>query len=71
MKNDLCDSLLKFTVDVKLYLRTMKNTIETMGMKRQSIKAASSSVANYEESQGISHKTRFQDKSRYITKRNA
>jgi len=27
-KNDLCDRLFKFAVDVTLYLRTVKNTIE-------------------------------------------
>lgn len=51
-KYDLCERLLKFTVDVILYLRTVKNTTETMDMKRQIVKAASSSGANYEESQG-------------------
>jgi len=33
MKNDLSDRLLKFAVDVILYLRTVKNTVETMDMK--------------------------------------
>lgn len=51
-KNDLCDRLLKFAIDVILYLRTVKNTIETMDMKRQIVKAATSGGANYEESQG-------------------
>ena len=51
-KNDLCERLLKFSVDVILYMRTVKNTIETMDMKRQIIKASTSSGANYEESQG-------------------
>jgi four helix bundle protein len=51
-KNDLCERLLKFAIDVILYLRTVKNTIETMDMKRQIVKAATSSGANYEESQG-------------------
>jgi four helix bundle protein len=39
-------------VDVILYLRTVKNTVETIDMKRQLVKAATSSGANYEESQG-------------------
>ena len=46
-KNDLCERLLKFAVDVILYLRAIKNTIETMDMKRQLIKSSTSSGANY------------------------
>ncbi len=52
IKNDLCERLLKFAVDVILYLRTVKNSIESMDMKRQLIKSSTSSGANYEESQG-------------------
>jgi len=52
VKNDLCERLLKFAVDVILYLRSVKNTVETMDMKRQLVKSATSSGANYEESQG-------------------
>jgi four helix bundle protein len=52
MKNELCERLLKFAVDVIVYLRTVKNTVETMDMKRQLVKASTSSGANYEESQG-------------------
>lgn len=51
-KNDLSERLLQFVVDVTLYLRTVKNTVETMDTKRQIIKASTSSGANYEESQG-------------------
>ena len=51
-KNDLCERLLKFAVDVILYLRTVKTTVETMDMKRQLVKSSTSSGANYEESQG-------------------
>lgn len=29
-KNDLCNRLLKFAVDVILYLRTVKNTVDIM-----------------------------------------
>ena len=29
-KNDLCERLLKFAIDVILYLRTVKNSLETM-----------------------------------------
>lgn len=55
-KNDLCDRLFQFAVDVTLYLRTVKNSIETMDTKRQIIKASTSSGANYEESQGAQTK---------------
>jgi four helix bundle protein len=51
-ENDLSERLLKFAVDVILYLRTVKNTVETMDMKRQLVKSSTSSGANYEESQG-------------------
>lgn len=34
-QNDLCGKLLKFAIDVILFLRTVKNTVETMDMKRQ------------------------------------
>jgi four helix bundle protein len=33
-------------------MRSVKNTIETMDMKRQIIRSSTSNVANYEESQG-------------------
>jgi len=61
-KKDLCEKLLRFAVDVILYLRTVKNTIETMDMKRQLIKASTSSGANYEESQGSPTKPDFKTK---------
>ena len=51
-KRDLKERLFQFAVDVILYLRTVKNNIETMDMKRQLIKSSTSSGANYEESQG-------------------
>ena len=51
-KHDLCERLLKFSIDVILYLRTVKNTIETMDIKRQLIRSSTSSGANYEESKG-------------------
>lgn len=51
-KKDLKERLLQFAVDVVLYLRTVKNTVETIDIKRQLIKASTSSGANYEESQG-------------------
>ena len=52
IKNDLCERLIKFAVDVIIYLSTIKNSIETMDMKRQLVKSSTSRGANYEESQG-------------------
>ena len=51
-KKDLKERLLQLSVDVIQYLRTVKNTVETMDIKRQLIKAATSAGANYEEAQG-------------------
>lgn len=51
-KSDLCERLLRFSIDVILYLRTVRNTIETMDIKRQLIRACTSSGANCEESKG-------------------
>ena len=60
-EKDLSERLLKFAVvlpdyviqvGVILYLRTVKNSIETIDMKRQLVKASTSGGANYEESQG-------------------
>lgn len=51
-EKDLSERLLKFAVDVILFLRSVKNSIETIDMKRQLVKASTSSGANYEESQG-------------------
>ena len=58
-KNDLCERLLQFAVDVILYLRTVKNNIETIDTKRQLIRSSTSSGANYEESQGSPTKARY------------
>ena len=51
-KYPLAERLLKFSADVIIYLRTVKHSSETMDIKRQLIKAATSGGANYEESQG-------------------
>jgi four helix bundle protein len=59
---DLCDRLFRFSVDVIIYSRSIKNSIETLDMKRQLIRAATSSGANYEESQGASSKPDFKAK---------
>ena len=51
-EKDLSERLLKFAVEVILYLRTVKNSIETLDMKRQLVKASTSGGAKYERSQG-------------------
>lgn len=51
-KKDLKERLLQFAVDSILYLRTVKNTVETIDIKRQLTKSVTSSGANYEEGQG-------------------
>jgi len=67
VRKDLIERLLKFAVDVIIYLRTLKNTVETMDMKRQLIKSSTSSGANYEESQGSPTKPDAKTKIRYIS----
>lgn len=46
MKNELSERLLKFEVDIIVYLRTIKNSEETKIIKYQLIKSATSSGAN-------------------------
>jgi len=59
MKNDLTERLLKFAINVILFLRKIKNTEEYLIIKRQLIKSSTSSGANYEEAQGGSSKADF------------
>jgi four helix bundle protein len=61
-KRDLCERLFRFSVDVILYLRTVKNSVETMDIKRQLIKCSTSSAANYEEAQAAVSKPDFKNK---------
>jgi len=68
MKNDLSDRLLNFSINVILFLRKIKNTQETLIIKNQLIKAATSSGANYEEAQGGSSKADFTNKVRISLK---
>ena len=49
-------------MDVIVFLRTIKNTPETTVMKHQLTKSATSSGANYEESQAASSKADFRNK---------
>ena len=67
-ENDLVDRLLDFTVNVILFLRKFPNHEEYKIIKYQLIKSASSSGANYEESQGASSKMDFTNKVRISLK---
>lgn len=58
----LCDRLFQFSIDVIKYLRGVKSTPETSVLKYQLTKAATSSGANYEESQAPSSKADFRNK---------
>lgn len=62
MKRDLADRLFKFSVDVILYLRSINNSSETMVLKNQLTKSATSAGANYEEAQAASSKADFKYK---------
>jgi len=64
----LSDRLLKFAVDIIVYLRTIKNSEEAKIIKYQLIKSASSAGANYEEAQGAPSKTDFSNKVRIALK---
>ena len=62
MKPELCNRLLKFSIDVILLLRKLPNNPEYKIIKYQLIKFASSSGANYEEAQGGSSRKDFRNK---------
>ena len=68
MTNELTERLLKFTVDIIVYLRIITNSIEAKVIKYQLIKSATSSGANYEEAQGASSKMDFHNKVRIALK---
>ncbi|MQY80116.1 MAG: four helix bundle protein [Bacteroidetes bacterium] len=65
---NLSDRLLEFSIRVIKFLRKVENTIEFKTIKYQLIKAATSSGANYEESQGASSKADFINKVRIALK---
>ena len=67
-KNDLAKRLLKFSINVILYLRKLQNTEEYRIIKHQLIKSSTSSGANYEEAQGASSKADFTNKVRISLK---
>ncbi len=68
MNKDLTDRLLKFSIDTLLFLRKIKNTEEYLIIKKQLIKSATSSGANYEEAQGGSSRADFTNKTRISLK---
>ncbi len=59
---DLSDRLLRFSIDTIKLLRKLPNTEECKIIRRQLIRSATSSGANYEESQGGSSKADFKNK---------
>lgn len=62
MEHDLSERLFNFAVDVIIYCRTLKKSTESNIIIYQLIKSATSSPANYEESQGASSKADFRNK---------
>jgi len=66
--NNLSERLLKFAIDIIVFLRKLPNTEEYLIIKRQLIKSSTSSGANYEESQGASSKADFTNKVRISLK---
>jgi len=67
-ENDLAERLLRFAIDVILFLQKLPNTEEYRIIKKQLIKSATSSGANYEEAQGASSKADFTNKVRIALK---
>ena len=60
--NDLSKRLFEFAIRVIGFLRTLPNDAEYKVIKYQLIKSATSTGANYEESQGASSKPDFHNK---------
>jgi four helix bundle protein len=63
-KKDLCERLFEFAVRVIRFLKTIPYTPENKVIRQQLSKSATSSGANYEESQGGSSKADFTNKVR-------
>ncbi|HEY3389438.1 MAG TPA: four helix bundle protein [Prolixibacteraceae bacterium] len=61
-KNDLQDRLFNFVVDVTKLIRCLPNYVEYNVISYQLIKSATSTGANYEESQGAVSKADFANK---------
>lgn len=64
MKNDLQERLFNFAVDVLKFMKHFPNQPELNVIKYQLAKSATSSGANYEESQAGSSKADFRNKVR-------
>ena len=62
MKKDLTERLFKFAVNVLKLIQTLPNTVECNVVKYQLAKAATSSGANYEESQAGASRADFNNK---------
>lgn len=62
MENELIDRLFHFSVNVIKYCRTLKKSKENDVIIYQLIKSATSSSANYEESQAASSRADFKNK---------
>jgi len=62
MENELSKRLFEFAVRVIKYTRTLKRSKENDIINYQLIKSATSSAANYEESQAASSKADFRNK---------
>ena len=62
MENELIGRLFDFSVNVIKYCRTLKKSKENDVIIHQLIKSATSSSANYEESQAASSKADFKNK---------
>ena len=63
-KNDLCERLFEFAVRVIEFLKTLPYSPENKTIRTQLSKSATSSGANYEESQSGSSKADFSNKVR-------
>ncbi|MBL4754956.1 MAG: four helix bundle protein, partial [Flavobacteriales bacterium] len=59
---ELCDRLFQFSIDVIKFLRRIKTTSELSVLKYQLTKSATSSGANYEESQAAASRADFKYK---------
>jgi four helix bundle protein len=69
MKNQLLSSrLITFSKNVIIVLRGINNSLETVIIKKQLIRSATSVGANYEEAQGATSKADFHNKIRISLK---
>jgi four helix bundle protein len=59
IKNDLTERLLKFSVDVILFLRKLPVGEDYAIIKKQLVRSSTSSGANYEEAQGATSNADF------------